>query len=97
MRSRQDRAGRTSVSPEQRANLHRSTERSSGEMNAATLIQLSLLLAQTVLDELKSGKATDTASQVIADLESAVAALQKVQGTDVTFQQLESLRTTPKW
>ena len=66
-------------------------------MNAATLIQLSLLLAQTVLSEIKSGKATTIAQQAITDLESAVEALQRVQGTDVTFQQLESLRTTPKW
>ncbi len=68
-------------------------------MNAATLIQLALLLAQTVLSELKSkpNAATDAAQQAISDVEAAVAALLKVQGTDVTFAQLEGLRTTPTW
>ena len=63
-------------------------------MNASTLIQLALFLAQTVLDELKVKGAP---VEVVNDVEEAVAALLKVQGTDVTFQQLESLRTTPKW
>lgn len=46
---------------------------------------------------LASAKQTGVPAEIVTDLESAVASLQKVASTPVTFQQLEGLRTTPKW
>lgn len=63
-------------------------------MNAATLIQLALSLTQLVLAQVKT---SGVAPEVIADVEAAVAALAKVHDTDVTYQQLEDLRTKKLW
>lgn len=58
------------------------------------IIDLVLSLLGTIIPQLtKSG----AAPAVIADVQAAVAALQKVQGTPVTYAQLESLRVTPEW
>ncbi len=61
-------------------------------MNAATLISLALTLVQSVLSQLKS---TGAEAAIVADVQAAVDALFKVHGTDVTYQQLESLRVKP--
>jgi siroheme synthase len=37
------------------------------------------------------------APEIVAGIRAAIAELEKVRGTPVTFQQLESLRVTPKW
>ena len=63
-------------------------------MGAASLIGLVLSLLQSILSSAKVG---GVAPEIIADLEAAVANLLKVQGTDVTFQQLEGLRVTTEW
>jgi hypothetical protein len=63
-------------------------------MGAATLIGLVLSLLQSIL---ASAKAGGVAPDVIGNLESAVANLLAVQGTPVTFAQLEELRVTTKW
>jgi hypothetical protein len=63
-------------------------------MTAATIIQLALWLTQTVLTQVKG---TDVEQQVLADVQAAVDALAKVHGTDVTYEQLESLRVKPTW
>ena len=63
-------------------------------MGAATLISLVLTLLQSVLASAKVG---GVAADVIADIEAAVANLLKVQGTPVTFAQLEKLRVTMTW
>lgn len=63
-------------------------------MGAATLVSLILALLQSVLD---AAKLNGAAPEVIANLEAAVAKLLEVQGTPVTFQQLEGLRVTTKW
>ena len=63
-------------------------------MGAATLISLVLTLLQSVLASAKVG---GLAPDVIANIEAAVTNLLAVQGTPVTFQQLEGLRVTTKW
>jgi hypothetical protein len=63
-------------------------------MGATTLISLVLTLLESVLAAAKVG---GVAPQVIANIEAAVASLVAVQGTPVTFAQLEGLRVTTKW
>jgi hypothetical protein len=63
-------------------------------MGAATLISLVLSLLQSILASAKVGGATP---DVIANIDSAVTNLLAVQGTPVTFAQLEGLRVTTKW
>ena len=63
-------------------------------MGAATLISLVLTVLQSVLASAKIG---GVAPDVIVNIEAAVANLLKVQGTPVTFAQLEGLRVTTKW
>jgi hypothetical protein len=63
-------------------------------MGAATLISLILTLLQSVLASAKIG---GVAPDVIAYIEAAVTNLLAVQGTPVTFTQLEGLRVTTKW
>ena len=63
-------------------------------MGAATLISLVLSLLQSILAAAKVG---GVAPAVINNIESAVANLLAVQGTPVTFAQLEGLRVTTKW
>ena len=57
-------------------------------------IELALALAQQVL---AAAKINGLAATIIADLEAAVVALEKVQGTDVTLDQLEGLRVKAQW
>lgn len=59
-----------------------------------SIISLVLALLRTTLEAAKVGGA---APEVIAAIQSAIDSLEKVRGTDVTFQQLESLRVEPKW
>ena len=63
-------------------------------MGAATLISLVVTLLQSVLAAAKVG---GVAPQVVANIEAAVTSLLAVQGTPVTFAQLEGLRVTTKW
>ena len=63
-------------------------------MGATTLISLVVTLLQSVLAAAKIG---GVAPEVIADIEAAVASLLAVQGTPVTYSQLEGLRVTTKW
>jgi len=63
-------------------------------MGATTLISLVLALLQSVLESAKIG---GIAPEVIANIEAAVANLLVVQGTPVTYAQLEGLRVTTKW
>lgn len=63
-------------------------------MGAATLISLILTLLQSVLAAAKVG---GMAPELIDNIEAAVASLLTVQGTPVTFDQLESLRVTTRW
>jgi len=63
-------------------------------MGAADLIGMILSLLQSILAAAKVG---GVAPEVIANIEAAVASLLAVQGTPVTFAQLEGLRVTTKW
>jgi hypothetical protein len=63
-------------------------------MGATTLISLVLTLLQSILASAKIG---GVAPEVLANVEAAVANLMAVQGTPVTFAQLEGLRVTTKW
>ena len=63
-------------------------------MGATTLISLVLTLLQSILASAQVGC---VAPEVIANIEGAVAKLMAVQGTPVTFAQLEGLRVTTKW
>lgn len=63
-------------------------------MGAAALISLIVTLLQSVLSAAKVG---GVPMDVIALIEGAVANLLKVQGTDVTYSQLESLRVKTEW
>ena len=63
-------------------------------LNGASLVTSSLALLQILLaNAVQSG----LAQEIIADIEAAIAALLKVQGSDVTYGQLEQLRIQPKW
>jgi len=63
-------------------------------MGAAALISLVLTILQSVLSAAKVG---GVAPEVVGYIEAAVANLLKVQGTDVTYSQLESLRVKTEW
>jgi hypothetical protein len=63
-------------------------------MAATTLISLVLTLLQSILESAKVG---GLAPEAVANIEAAVASLLSVQGTPVTFAQLEGLRVTTKW
>jgi hypothetical protein len=63
-------------------------------MGAAALISLVLALLQSILSAAKVG---GVAPEVITLIEGAVANLLQVQGTPVTFKQLEGLRVTTEW
>lgn len=63
-------------------------------MDAATLVSLVLTLLQSILESAKVG---GVAPGVIANIEAAVASLLAVQGTPVTFAQLEGLRVKTEW
>ena len=63
-------------------------------MGATTLISFVLTLLQSILASAQVG---GVAPEVIANIEGAVAKLMAVQGTPVTFAQLEGLRVTTKW
>ncbi len=63
-------------------------------MGAAILISLVLTLLQSILASAQVG---GVAPDLIANIEAAVANLLAVQGTPVTFAQLEGLRVTTKW
>lgn len=63
-------------------------------MGAATLISLVLTLLQSILSSAKAG---GIAPEVLGYIEAAVANLLKVQGSDVTYSQLEGLRVKTQW
>jgi hypothetical protein len=63
-------------------------------MGAATLVSLILTLLQSILSAAKVG---GVAPDVVANIEAAVTSLLAVQGTPVTFEQLEGLRVETKW
>lgn len=63
-------------------------------MGAAALISLIVTLLQSILSAAKVG---GVPADVIALIEGAIANLLKVQGTDVTYSQLEGLRVKTEW
>lgn len=63
-------------------------------MDPSTLVALALSLLQHVLSDAKVNGAAQT---VIESLEASIANLIAVHGSDVTFGQLEGLRTKPLW
>jgi hypothetical protein len=63
-------------------------------MGAATLVSLVLTLLQSILATAKVG---GVAPEIICNIEAAVTNLLAVQGTPVTYAQLEGLRVTTKW
>jgi hypothetical protein len=66
-------------------------------MNVAGIVQLALGLLNLVLGNLKSTPVTNELQVAITGIESAVASLEAVQGTPVTYAQLEGLRAVPTW
>jgi len=63
-------------------------------MGATALISLVLAILQSVLS---AAKVQGVPADVITLIEAAVTNLLKVQGTDVTYNQLESLRVKTEW
>lgn len=61
-------------------------------MNATAVISTSLLLLQLVLDAAIKNNAADA---IIQSIQAAIQQLQAVQGSDVTWQQLNDLRVKP--
>lgn len=61
-------------------------------MNYVQIIETIISLTETVLADLKVKGA---APGVIADIQAALDAYLKVKGSDVTYAQLETLRTKP--
>jgi hypothetical protein len=64
-------------------------------MGITSIIEVVLGLLGGVLNQTKL--ANGLPAQIVADVEAAIAALQRVQGTPVTMVQLESLRVNPAW
>ena len=64
-------------------------------MNIVSIIEVVLGLLNGVLSQTKI--ANGLPQQIITDVEAAIAALQRVQNTPVTFAQLEGLRANPAW
>jgi hypothetical protein len=60
------------------------------------IIDLVLGLLTPVLGQLKGSTAADAVAAA-QGIEAAIASLSAVQGTPVTYSQLESLRVQPKW
>jgi len=65
-------------------------------VNAATIINLVLSLLSGVLANIKGSTASE-AETIAQNIQAAITALEAVQGTPVTYAQLESLRVEPKW
>ena len=65
-------------------------------MNAATIIDLILTLLEGVLSTVKGSTAAD-ATAIAQGIQAAITALAAVQGTPVTYSQLQTLRVEPKW
>jgi len=63
-------------------------------MGAATLISLILVLLRSILAAAQVG---GVAPDILANIEAAITSLLAVQGSDVTYQQLESLRVKTEW
>ena len=63
-------------------------------MGATALIGLVVALLQSVLSAAKVG---GVPADVISLIQGAVSNLRQVQGTDVTYAQLESLRVKTEW
>lgn len=59
-------------------------------MNYAQYIDLAIILLQETLAAF--GAKTDAEQKLVADVKAALDALLLVQGSDVTYSQLESLR-----
>ena len=66
-------------------------------MNAAAIVQMVLYLLGIVVGNLKQSTATAEIQQAITGIEAAILKLQEVQGSDVTYEQLESLRIEKTW
>jgi hypothetical protein len=60
------------------------------------VIDLVISLLTTVLGSVKGSAAAEAVS-IAQNIEAAIASLQAVQGTPVTYAQLESLRVKPTW
>lgn len=58
------------------------------------VIALILSLLKLVLDQ---AGVKGLPEEAITDVQAAIAALERVRGSEVTFGQLESLRVEPKW
>lgn len=63
-------------------------------MSALAVIQVVLALLSGVL---AAATRSNAPQQIIQGVQAAIAALQQVHGSEVTKQQLESLRVTPQW
>jgi hypothetical protein len=63
-------------------------------MGASALIALVVSLLQSILGAAKVG---GVPAEVVTLIEGAVTNLLKVQGTPVTYSQLEGLRVTTEW
>jgi len=59
-----------------------------------SIISLTLALLEQFL---ASEKGQQLAAEVVADIQAAVDALKKVQGSPVTLEQLESMKIDPNW
>jgi hypothetical protein len=60
------------------------------------VIDLVLSLLTSVLSQVKGSSAAE-AESVAQNIQAAITALENVQGTPVTYNQLESLRVNAKW
>lgn len=63
-------------------------------MGAFGLLNLVIALLSSILSAAKVG---GVPAEVVALIEASVQNLLKVQGTDVTYSQLESLRVKTEW
>lgn len=63
-------------------------------MNTLNLIQLIIVLLQGVLSATTKAQLPQ---EIIASIQAAIVSLQQVVDTEVTFKQLEGIRTEPQW
>ena len=58
------------------------------------ILDLVLSLLRVALDSANTNK---LATEIVAGIAAAIKELEAVRGSDVTYQQLESLRVKPTW
>ena len=85
------------TSPEMCGGPHGKNRRPTAAKEEGKLISIIELVLSLLGTALAAAKVNGVAAEIVAGIAAAIAELEKVRGTPVTYQQLEGLRITPKW